>query len=133
MNIIKKILFIDDQIECIEYVTSVLRNDDFNVIYAMDGEEGLKKAVSDRPDLIVLDVMMPELNGWDICDKVRSIPEIANVPIVYLTCVEGPRTLYQTHGAFETVWDEYITKPVRPKELLTVVKKLLQKSAAAGM
>ena len=125
MNDRKKILVIDDDRECRKFAEVVLAQEGFNVITAMDGQEGLTKAISERPDLIILDVVMPEQDGWDTCDKLRSTAEIGNVPIVYLTCVDAPASLYEGHGAFETEWDEYLTKPVRPEKLLAVVRKVL--------
>ena len=131
MNEKKRILVIDDDQECIEFAKLVLTADGFDVITAMDGVEGVEKASTERPDLIVLDVVMPEQDGWDTCDKLKSSPVTGNIPIVYLTCVKGPKTLYAPHGAFETVWDEYLSKPVTRKELVATVRKLLEQSAAA--
>jgi DNA-binding response OmpR family regulator len=126
----KRILVVDDDQECLDFAEGVLAPEGFEVITAMNGEEGLRKAMSECPDLIILDVFMPEQDGWDICDKLRGQTEMRRVPIVYLTCVQGPRTLYMSHGAFETDWDEYLTKPVTGKQLLGVVRTLLEKVAA---
>jgi two-component system alkaline phosphatase synthesis response regulator PhoP len=126
----KRILVIDDEQQCLEFAVDVLAGEGFDVITAMDGEEGLKRARSESPDLIILDVFMPEQDGWDTCDKLRDAAETRQVPIVYLTCVESPKTLYTEHGAYETDWDEYLTKPVTGKQLLGVVRRLLEKAAA---
>ena len=125
----KRVLIIDDDSECLEFAKTVLVDEGYEVIIAVDGQEGLKKAVSEHPDLIVLDVMMPEKTGWETCDELRSTKEGIDVPIVYLTCIDPPRSLYEPHGAFGTDWDEYLTKPVTPKKLADTVKKLLNKSA----
>ena len=130
MNERKRILVIDDDRECIEFVENVLTRKGFDVIAALDGQEGLTKAISDRPDLIILDVVMPEQDGWVTCEKIRSTTEIANVPIIYLTSVDSPKSLFMDHGAFETDWDEYLTKPVTPKSLHTAVMKVLKKSVS---
>ncbi len=121
----KKILLIDDDCECIEYIGSILAKAGFQVVSAMNGEEGLQRAASEHPDLILLDVMMPEMDGWDTCDGVRAAGEIDNVPVVFLTCVKPPKNVSQPHGALETSWDEYLTKPVRRKELLATVGRLV--------
>jgi len=126
----RKILVVDDDQECLEFAESVLTRAGYEVVTATNGCDGLEKAKAERPDLIILDVLMPERDGWDTCDDLRSAEETRRVPIVYLTCVEGPKTIYGSHGAFETEWNEYLTKPVSPKNLVGVVRRLLDKSAA---
>ena len=130
MNEKKKILVVDDDKDYIKFVRTVLTREDFDVISAMDGKEGLTKATTECPDLIILDVIMPEEDGWEICEKLRSCVELEKVPIVYLTSVDSPKSLYMDHGAFEADWDEYLTKPVSPKVLLTTVRKLLRNSTS---
>jgi two-component system alkaline phosphatase synthesis response regulator PhoP len=125
----KKILVVDDDRDCLEFAEGVLAEEGYEVITARDGQEGLERARSECPDLIILDVLMPEEDGWEICDKLRSSRETRSVPILYLTCVEGPKTLYASHGALETEWDEYLTKPVSPQLLAGAVKRLLERSA----
>jgi two-component system alkaline phosphatase synthesis response regulator PhoP len=132
MNERKKILVVDDDRECLEFAKAVLVHEGYEVVTATDGRDGMEKARSECPDLIILDVLMPEQDGWDTCDNLRSEQEFRFVPIVYLTCVEGPKSLYTSHGAFETDCDEYLTKPVVPKNLVAVVKRLLEKSMALG-
>ncbi len=126
----KRILVIDDDQECLEFAKTVLAPEGYEVVTATNGCEGLEKAKVAHPDLIILDVLMPERDGWDTCDDLRDAEGTRFVPIVYLTCVEGPKTIYGSHGAFETEWNEYLTKPVAPKNLVAVVKRLLEKSAA---
>ncbi len=126
----KKVLVVDDDCDCIEFAQGVLTREGYDVITASDGQEGLEKARSECPDLIILDVIMPEQDGWDTCDELRSAQETRRVPIVYLTCVPGAKTIYGPHGALETDWDEYLTKPVAPQNLVAVVRRLLEKAAA---
>ena len=76
--------------------------------------------------------MMPKQDGWDTCNKLRDTCEGRTIPIIYLTCVDLPKSLYDHHIAFDTDWDEYLTKPVTPKELISVVRRLLQKAAVAS-
>ena len=125
MKVSKKILLIDDDDECIMIIGSILEKAGFEVISAMDGQEGLERAASEHPDLILLDVMMPEMDGWDTCDSIKANKGINDVPIVYLTCVNPPKSLHQSHGALETDWDEYLTKPIRRNQLLATVNKLV--------
>lgn len=128
----KRILVVDDDRDCVAFAEAVLRRAGYEVISATDGCQGLEKAKAERPDLIILDVLMPERDGWDTCDDLREAEETRRVPIVYLTCVAGPKTIYGSHGAFETEWNEYLTKPVSPKHLVSVVQKLLEKTAVPG-
>lgn len=127
-----RVLVVDDDTESLELAETVLSREGIEVMTATDGEEARKMAVSNHPDLIVLDVMMPAANGWETCDAIRSVPELARVPIVFLTCVELPKSVHVPHGALETVWDEYLTKPLKPKELIGVVRKYLGKAATTG-
>lgn len=120
-----RVLVIDDDCECLELARAVLSREGLEVCTATDGEEGQRKALALRPDLIVLDVLMPEADGWDTCDALRSLPELKGVPIVFLSCVEPPKSVFVPHGALDTVWDEYLTKPLRPKELIAAVRKHL--------
>ena len=126
----KRILVVDDDSVCLEVARDALTPEGYEVITATDGKEGLAKAIKQRPDLIILDVVMPEQDGWDTCDQLREIRELRNVPVVFLTCVESPGTLYASHGLYETDWDEYLRKPVNAKEIFRVVGKLLHRTAA---
>lgn len=124
----KKVLVVDDDADCLEFAKVALERAGFEVTTATNGQEVTAVAGAVHPDAIILDVMMPEQDGWDTCDKLRSIRATCKVPIVFLTCVESPKTLYAAHGAFETDWDEYLTKPVTGKELVATVKRLLKRS-----
>lgn len=125
MGVQKKILLIDDDTECLEYIGGILEDEGFDVVTATDGNKGCEKAVAEKPDMIFLDVMMPEQDGWDTCDELRSIIATEKIPIVYLTCVNPPESLYESHVAFATDWDEYLNKPLRKKELLATVRKFI--------
>ena len=116
-------MLIDDDGDCLEYIGDILKEEGYDVVTAADGREGFEKAVSGHPDMIFLDLMMPEQDGWDTCDELRSISITESIPIVYLTCVNPPKSLYESHVAFETDWDEYLNKPLKKKELLATVRK----------
>ena len=126
---VTRILAVDDDTDILDLIKHVLEPNGFDVITASNGNEGVVKAVAERPDLILLDVMMPEQDGWDTCDVLRATPGLARVLVVFLTNVDLPSSLYQRHGAFETDWDEYIIKPFKPAALLDAVKAMLSKSA----
>jgi CheY-like chemotaxis protein len=127
----KRILVVDDDADSLRFAERVLAHEGFDVLTAASGEEAVRRALSERPELIILDVFMPEQNGWETCDKLRDTEEMRRVPIVFLTCLEAPKTLYTDHGAFATDWDEYLEKPITAKQLLTAVKKLLDRTSAA--
>ena len=117
-----RILVVDDEPEIIELVEFNLKQAGYAVITAADGAEALKKARSHPPDLIVLDVMLPEMDGFEICKALRLDAATAKIPIVMLTAkaAEIDRVLGLELGA-----DDYLTKPFSPRELLLRVKKIL--------
>ena len=124
------ILIADDSPTAITLLRRILAPLGHRIVTATDGDEAARRVVEGPPDLIILDVVMPEQDGWDTCDQLREIRELRNVPVVFLTCVEGPGTLYASHGLYETDWDEYLRKPVNAKEIVRVVGKLLHRTAA---
>ena len=119
-----KILIVDDEPDAIEMLAFNLRNSGYEVVTAEDGEEALKKAKQDNPDLMVLDLMIPEVDGLEVCKLLRRDPATAKLPIIMLTAkaAEIDRVLGLEIGA-----DDYVTKPFSPRELVLRVKKLLQR------
>jgi two-component system phosphate regulon response regulator PhoB len=124
-----KILVVDDEPEAVELVEFNLRQAGFEVVTAADGAEALKKARALLPNLIVLDLMLPEVDGLEVCKMVRRDPVTAALPIVMVTAkaAEIDRILGLELGA-----DDYITKPFSPRELILRIKKILQRSQAAA-
>lgn len=120
----QKILIADDEPEALELVEFNLKQASFAVITAADGEEALKKAKAQLPALVVLDVMMPELDGLEVCKLLRRDPATAAMPVIMLTAkaAEIDRVLGLELGA-----DDYLTKPFSPRELVLRVKKLLER------
>jgi DNA-binding response OmpR family regulator len=118
----QKILVVDDEPEAVELVEFNLKQSGYAVMTAADGAEALKKAKSQSPDLIVLDVMLPEMDGFEICKTLRLDPATARVPILMLTAkaAEIDRVLGLELGA-----DDYLTKPFSPRELMLRIKKIL--------
>jgi len=123
-----RILVVDDEPEAVELVEFNLKQAGYAVTTAADGAEALKKARAQTPDLIVLDVMLPEMDGFEICKTLRLDATTAKVPIIMLTAkaAEIDRVLGLELGA-----DDYVTKPFSPRELLLRVKKILARSPSA--
>jgi len=120
----QRVLVVDDEPEAVELVEFNLKQAGYAVTTAADGAEALKKARSQTPDLIVLDVMLPEMNGFEICKALRLDPATAKTPIIMLTAkaAEIDRVLGLELGA-----DDYLTKPFSPRELLLRIKKILSR------
>jgi DNA-binding response OmpR family regulator len=119
-----KILVVDDEPEAVELLEFNLKQAGFEVIAAADGAQALKKARSAAPSLIVLDLMLPEIDGLEVCKMLRRDPATARIPIVMLTAkaAEIDRVLGLELGA-----EDYITKPFSPRELVLRVQKVLKR------
>jgi pilus assembly protein CpaE len=118
------ILVVDDDSSTLRLIGYMLERGGFDVRMAGDGEEGLKKAFQQPPDLIVLDVMMPGLNGYEVCEQLRADPRTAHVPVIILTA-RTQRVDEQT--ALEAGADLYMSKPVTPEDLVRNAKELLSR------
>ena len=119
-----KILLVDDEPDILEIVGYNLSNEGYKVITAENGAEGVKKAKKEKPQLIILDVMMPEMDGIEACERIRQIPDLKNVIVTFLTA-RGED--YSQVAGFEAGADDYITKPIKPKVLVSKVKALLRR------
>ena len=119
-----KILVVDDEPEAVELIEFNLKQAAFDVLTAADGSEALKKARTSLPRLIILDLMLPEVDGLEVCKMLRRDPATAAIPIVMVTAkaAELDRILGLELGA-----DDYITKPFSPRELVLRIKKLLER------
>jgi diguanylate cyclase (GGDEF)-like protein len=122
----RRILIIDDDPLIRHIVVTALAKDAYEIAEADSGAEGLAKASATQPDLILLDVMMPDVDGYEVCFKLRSNPTTVNIPIVMLTALGeiGERVRGMQMGA-----DDYITKPFDPRELRSRVDAHLRRSA----
>lgn len=118
----KKVLIVDDEPNIAISVDFLMRREGFEVLVAHDGEEGLARIRDDRPDLVVLDVMMPKLDGFEVCRAVRADPTLAGVRILMLTAKGRAAEIEKglSLGA-----DAYIPKPFATRELVAKVKELL--------
>jgi two-component system, OmpR family, alkaline phosphatase synthesis response regulator PhoP len=120
-----KILLVDDEIDILEFISYNLEKEGYVVFTAKNGLEAIKQAEKHQPHLIILDVMMPEMDGIAACEEIRKIPELNNTVIAFLTA-RGED--YSQIAGFEAGADDYITKPVRPKVLISRVKALLKRT-----
>ncbi|GGD21833.1 response regulator transcription factor [Hyunsoonleella pacifica] len=119
-----KILLVDDEPDILEIVGYNLSSEGYQVITAENGVEAVKKAKKELPQLIILDVMMPEMDGIEACENIRKQPELKDVVVTFLTA-RGED--YSQVAGFDAGADDYITKPIKPKVLVSKVKALLRR------
>ncbi|MCB0374253.1 MAG: response regulator transcription factor, partial [Muricauda sp.] len=119
-----KILLVDDEPDILEIVGYNLENEGYQIFTASNGVEAVEKASELKPHLILLDVMMPEMDGIEACEKIREIDELSEVIIAFFTA-RGED--YSQVAGFDAGADDYITKPVKPKVLVSKVKSLLRR------
>ncbi len=122
----KKILIVDDEPDLIELVSYNLKKEGFKVSACSDGEDALEKIRATRFDLLILDLMLPGIQGMDICRLIRNDPRTEAVPIIMLTA-RGDMT--DKIRGLETGADDYMTKPFSPKELIARVRALIRRTA----
>lgn len=119
----KKLLLIDDNIQTIEMLQIILEDEGYEVITAYVGEDGLKKTAEEKPDLVILDVMLPGMNGYQVCEKIKNNPDTKDIPVIMLT---GRDTGNDFDKAMEKKADWYVVKPYNIEHLLGVMKKLIK-------
>ena len=123
-----KILIVDDEPDILEVIEYNLLKEDYAVIRASNGKIALEKAISEKPNLILLDIMMPEMDGIEVCRELRSMREFDNTLIAFLTARNEDFTQVQ---GFDVGADDYITKPIKPRILLSRIKALLRRTQTA--
>ena len=119
-----KILLVDDEADILEIVGYNLSEEGYKVFKASNGKEAIAVAKKEKPHLIILDVMMPEMDGMEACENIRKIPELQNVIITFLTARNED---YSQVAGFDAGADDYIAKPIKPKLLVSKVKALLRR------
>ncbi|MCB0650320.1 MAG: response regulator transcription factor [Saprospiraceae bacterium] len=120
-----KILIVDDEPDILEFLTYNLEKEGYEVVSASDGKEGLEKAIKTKPDLIILDIMMPGMDGVELCRQLRENREFDETLIAFLTAREED---YSQIAALEVGGDDYITKPLKPRVFISRIKALLRRS-----
>ena len=119
-----KILLVDDEKDILEFLSYNLRNEGFNIFTASNGREAVRITAEIKPHLVLMDVMMPEMDGIAACEEIRSIKHLENTLVAFLTA-RGED--YSQIAGFEAGGDDYITKPIKPKVLVSRVKALLKR------
>jgi CheY-like chemotaxis protein len=122
MMMIAKILIIDDEVKALALLKTNLEDSNFEVHTANNGVEGVLKAIQLIPDLIVLDVRMPELDGWDVCKRLKSTASTKDIPIVFLTAFSSDKDREKAKALGAA---EYLTKPIDPDKLLNMLRDIL--------
>lgn len=124
-----KILIVDDEPDIIEFLEYNLRKEGFEVFSANNGEEGLRLAEATKPDLIILDIMMPIMDGVEVCRQLRAREAFKSTIITFLTAREED---YSQIAALDMGGDDYITKPIRPRVFISRIKALLRRGPRPG-
>lgn len=119
-----KVLVVDDEQDILEFLSYNLEKDGFAVITAENGKVALEKAKKEEPDIILLDVMMPEMDGIEACRTLREMPQFENTIIAFLTARTED---YSQIAGFETGADDYISKPIKPRVLISRLRALLRR------
>jgi two-component system, OmpR family, alkaline phosphatase synthesis response regulator PhoP len=126
-----KILLVDDEPDILEFIGYNLRKENYQVFTEKNGRKAIKTASTILPHLIILDVMMPEMDGMETCRELRKIPSLENTIIIFLTARSED---YSQMAGFDAGADDYVSKPIKPALLLSRIKALLRRysSASAG-
>lgn len=119
-----KILLVDDEPDILEIVSYNLAQEGYQIVTATNGKEAITKAKKELPNLIIMDVMMPEMDGIEACENIRKFPELENTIITFLTARSED---YSQVAGFDAGADDYIAKPIKPKVLVSKVKALLRR------
>jgi CheY-like chemotaxis protein len=124
----QKVLLVDDDPDFVEAVKIIVQSGGYDVTVACDGKEGLEAVAAERPDIIILDVMMPVMDGHATCAALKGNKETADIPIILLTAVADRVTTstYTHRDMLESEAEDYMPKPVEPKELLELIKSWLK-------
>ncbi|HEX2909702.1 MAG TPA: response regulator [Chloroflexia bacterium] len=117
-----KVLVADDEKDIRRLVVFTLERSGFQVVEATDGQEALKLAQEEKPDLILLDVMMPFISGYEVCRQLRTVPELKETPVIFLS---AKAQSYEIGEGLEAGGTDYLVKPFIPRELAAKVKQVL--------
>ena len=129
MKTMKKILLVDDDPDFVEGARMVLEKSDFEVVTASSGKECLERIKMEKPDLIILDIMMPKKSGFEVCKELKGNIEYNRIPVVMLTALKQKlsRTSHSIAEGLELEAEDYLEKPIEPKVLVSRLKKILGK------
>ena len=124
----EKILIIDDDVDTLRLVGLMLQRQGYEIIAASNGSQGLTKALEERPDLILLDVMMPDMDGWDVYQQMKADESTRDIPVIVVTA--KAQSIDKVLGLHIAKVDDYISKPFSPSELVDSVEKVLARFAS---
>jgi len=124
----KKIIYIEDEPEMIDLVTLILNRRGYDVKGAHGGRQGLDLVLSDPPDLILLDLMMPDMDGWDVYQQIKATEATRDIPVIIITAKS--QTIDRVLGLHIAKVDDYICKPFLPQDLWDSIDRILSKSSA---
>jgi DNA-binding response OmpR family regulator len=119
----RTVVCIEDELEMIELVKLILGRHNFRVIGAVGGQQGLDKIAEVNPDLVLLDLMMPEMDGWEVYQKMKASEHMRDIPVIVVTA--KAQSIDRVLGLHIARVDDYITKPFGPQELLESVERVL--------
>jgi two-component system, OmpR family, response regulator VicR len=125
----RRILCIEDEAEMIDLIRIILGRKGFEVIGASGGEEGLKKVNSQKPDLVLLDLMMPDMDGWEVYQQMKAEEKTRDIPVIVVTA--KAQSIDKVLGLHIAKVDDYIAKPFSPEDLLASVERVLAKKKPA--
>jgi two-component system alkaline phosphatase synthesis response regulator PhoP len=122
-----KILVVDDDTVFVKATKAVLESKNYQVSTAFDGDEGLQKVREEKPDLIILDIIMPTKDGFTVCEELKGDPQLSKIPVIILTSFaeKGKETNIPTSAGLSLEAEDYIDKPVSPDTLLSRVERIL--------
>ena len=121
----KKILVVDDEPDIVEMITIRLKANGYDVVSARNGKEGFKKAKEEHPDLVILDILMPEVDGVTMSANMKKDPELKDIPVVFLTCIVDKSEI--KNKSHSIAGDIFMAKPFDARELMVTIDKLLKK------
>jgi len=119
----ERILVVDDDQDIVEMLADILELEGFHTISAFNGEEALEKTKAEKPDLILLDIMMPDIDGFEVCEKLKDDSETKDIPVVMVTAKKDTGSYLD---AITVAADGYITKPFEVREIMKEIRKWLQ-------
>jgi len=125
-----KILLVDDDIDFVEATKTILESKPYEVIVAYEGDEGLRKAREEKPDLVLLDIIMPVKDGFTAAEQFKKDPQLAKIPVIILTSyssMKGQTSIPVSRG-YQLETEDYVSKPISPEELLNRVEKYLKRA-----
>jgi two-component system alkaline phosphatase synthesis response regulator PhoP len=126
-----RILMVDDDKVLVAATKVVLESKDYQVSTAYDGDEGLAKAKAEKPDLIILDIIMPTQDGFTVCEQIKNDPEMEKIPILIMTSFaqDKGKTNIPANAGLSLEAEGYVDKPVSPEQLLGLIEKMLASSS----